>query len=64
MRTGWQCANRVAVCEQGGNIEHEQGQGRSQDFIKGGAQPSLTNQTISLACRMYCAHITGNLKYF
>ena len=25
MRTGWQCANRVAVCEQGGNIEHEQG---------------------------------------
>ena len=25
MRTGWQCANRVAVCEQGGNIEREQG---------------------------------------
>ena len=25
MRTGWQCANRVAVYEQGGNIEREQG---------------------------------------
>ena len=36
-------------------------QGRSQDFIKGGAQPSLAHQTISPARRMYYAHITGNL---
>ena len=40
-------------------------QGRSQDFIEGGAQPGLAHQTIiSPACRMYCAHITGNLKCF
>ena len=33
-------------------------QGRSQDFIEGGAQPSLAHQTIiSPACWMYCAHI-------
>ena len=36
--------------------------GRSQDFLKGGVQPSLTGQTISPARRMYCAHITGDLK--
>ena len=39
-------------------------QGRSQDFLKGGAQPSLARQTISPACQMYCAHITGDLKCF
>ena len=38
--------------------------GHSQDFLKGGAQPSLTGQTISPACRMYCAHITGDLNSF
>ena len=34
-------------------------QGRSQDFLKGGAQLSLTGQTVSPACQMYCGHITG-----
>ena len=39
-------------------------QGRSQDFLKGGAQPSLARQTISPACQMYCARITGDLSAF
>ena len=39
-------------------------EGRSQDFLKGGAQPSLARQTISPACQMYCARITGDLKCF
>ena len=37
-------------------------QGRSQDFLKGGAQPSPTGQTISPARRMYCGHIISDLK--
>ena len=39
-------------------------QGHCQDFFKGGAQPSLAHQSISPTHRMYCAHITGNLKCF
>ena len=39
-------------------------QGRCQDFLKGGAQPSVDGQTIYPAGRMRCAHITGNRKCF
>ena len=39
-------------------------QGRSQDFLTWGAQPTFASQTISLAHWMYCAHITGNLECF
>ena len=39
-------------------------QGRSQDFLQGGAQPSLAGQTISPARQMNCAHTTGDLSAF
>ena len=45
-------------------LEEVRHQGCSQDFLKGGAQPSLAGRTISPARRMYCAHITGDVKYF
>ena len=35
-------------------------QGRSQNFLKGGAQPSLACQTISPACQMYCSVATSS----
>ena len=38
-------------------VECSYWQGRSQDFLKGGAQPSLARQTISPACQ--CVVLTS-----
>ena len=60
----WSLNSLGTICPMVPGLKWDSVQGRSQDFLKGGAQPSLARQTISPACQMYCAHITGDLKCF